>query len=288
MKRFFILASAAIVALASCAKSEVVYNEAPQKIAFKTLDMPMTKATYDQDLGVAAYYINTETEYFGQTLFELENGVWTGGQYWPLSNALKFLAYGPYQESGVTMAATKIQAEDVASDLDFVYSYVDNQGNGYKKKDFEGTGVYMLMKHTKAKVVITVQTGDNEKVTKVELLNTPMTGDCTIAIPAEEITWSFTDADKKDVDFTSKGDIRHLVVPCAPTTIRITYNSVNPAQTGLTTDIDLSTVILKDKEGNTVTGNWLPGYAYTYNISINSSQIVIHAQTTDWVEVSNN
>ena len=287
MKKFFIFASAAIVALASCAKSEVVYNEAPQEIAFKTLNSPMTKATYDQDLGVAAYFINTTTEYFGQTMFELENGVWTGGQYWPLSNALKFVAYGPYQETGVTMSATQIQATAVASDLDFVYSYVDNQGNGYKKKDFEGSGVPMPMKHAKAKVVITVQTGDNEKVTKVELLNTPMTGDCTIAVPGDQVSWRYADADKKDVDFTSKDDIRHLVVPCTPTIVRVTYNSLNPDQEGLTTEIDLSTAIMKDKDNNVVTGDWLPGYSYTYNISINSSQIVIHGQTTEWIEVSN-
>lgn len=288
MKRFFILASAAIVALASCAKTEVVYKDAPEQIAFKTLNSPMTKATYGEDLGVAAYFINTENEYFGQTKFEFENGVWTGGQYWPLSNALKFIAYGPYQSSGVTISATQIFADNVESDLDFVYSYVDNDGAGYKKKDFEGAGVAMPMKHAKAKVVITVTTGDNEKVTKVELLNTPMTGDCTVAIPSEAVTWTYADADKKNVDFTSKDNIRHLVVPCPPTTIRVTYNSLNPAQTGLTTEIDLSTAIMKDKENNIVTGDWLPGYSYTYNISINSSQIVIHAQTTEWVDIVNN
>lgn len=44
MKRFFILASAAIVALASCAKTEVVYKDAPEQIAFKQITGPMTKA----------------------------------------------------------------------------------------------------------------------------------------------------------------------------------------------------------------------------------------------------
>ena len=287
MKKFFILASAAIVALASCAKTEVVYKDAPEEIAFKTMNSPMTKATYDQNLGVAAYFINSDAEYFGHTQFELENGVWTGGQYWPLSNALKFVAYGPYQETGVTISATQINATAVASDLDFVYSYVDNGGAGYKKKDFEGSGVYMPMKHAKAKVVITVQSGDNEKVTKVELLNTPMTGNCSISIPDQKVTWTYVESDRKDVDFTSKDDIRHLVVPCTPTTIRVTYNSENPVQTGLTTEIDLSTTIMKDKDNNVVSGDWLPGYSYTYNIGITSSQIVIHGQTTEWVEISN-
>ena len=56
MRRFFILASAAIVALASCAKTQVVYNDAPEEIALKTVNMPMTKAAYNQDLGVVAFY----------------------------------------------------------------------------------------------------------------------------------------------------------------------------------------------------------------------------------------
>lgn len=42
MKRLVILA-AAIVALASCAKTQVVYNEEPQEIAFKTVSGVMTK-----------------------------------------------------------------------------------------------------------------------------------------------------------------------------------------------------------------------------------------------------
>ena len=45
MKRFFILASAAIVALASCAKTEVVYKDAPEEIAFKQITGVMTKST---------------------------------------------------------------------------------------------------------------------------------------------------------------------------------------------------------------------------------------------------
>ena len=42
MKRLFILA-AATVALASCAKTQVVYNEEPQEIAFRQVENVMTK-----------------------------------------------------------------------------------------------------------------------------------------------------------------------------------------------------------------------------------------------------
>ena len=44
MKRFFVCAAAAIVALASCSKTQVVYNDAPEEIGFKAVSGVMTKA----------------------------------------------------------------------------------------------------------------------------------------------------------------------------------------------------------------------------------------------------
>lgn len=57
MKRLFILA-AATVALASCAKTQVVYNEEPQEINFRAISNVMTRADGDAmplDMGVIAY-----------------------------------------------------------------------------------------------------------------------------------------------------------------------------------------------------------------------------------------
>ena len=61
MKRLFILASAAALMLASCAKTTVVYNEAPEEIGFKAVTGVMTKAhvEWNQEtskLGVFAIY----------------------------------------------------------------------------------------------------------------------------------------------------------------------------------------------------------------------------------------
>ena len=50
MKRLFILA-AATVALASCAKTQVVYNEEPQEIAFRQVENVMTKGGAGTSLG---------------------------------------------------------------------------------------------------------------------------------------------------------------------------------------------------------------------------------------------
>ena len=68
MKRLFLLATAAIVALASCTKTQVVNTEAPEEIAFKQVTNVMTKVTGgldNQDMSVFAYV--SGTPYFGNT-----------------------------------------------------------------------------------------------------------------------------------------------------------------------------------------------------------------------------
>ena len=97
MKRFFILASAAIVALASCAKTEVVYKDAPQEIAFKQITNVMTKAdALTTDMGVFAYTADGDY-YFGPVKFAEVSSVWKGSpaQYYPLQTALDFALYSP-------------------------------------------------------------------------------------------------------------------------------------------------------------------------------------------------
>ncbi len=285
MKKFFILASAAIVALASCAKTEVVYKDAPEEIAFKTVNMPMTKAAYNQNLGVAAFYLDSKEAYFDVTEFSLHNGVWNGNQYWPLADALTFAVYGPFGgATDVDMTATNLAATAVNGDVDFLYAYIDNAGAGYTKKAFQEDGVPVELAHAKSKVSVHVSTGTNENVTAVELLETAMTGDCAVTFANNKVEW--TNKNSATVDFTTTTE--HFVVPATPSKLKITYNSVSPAQTGLDVTIDLAGQIMKDKDGNVLTEtDWQPGYSYTYHININSNQITIHAKEAPWIEAEN-
>ena len=287
MKRFFILATAAIVALASCAKTEVVYKDAPEEIVLKTVNMPMTKAAYDQNLGVAAYKLDG-TSYFPVTEFTLSSNVWTGGQFWPLDTKLAFVGYGPFDGATGVEITTSVGRPNgmivtgVESDVDFVYSvYVDNSGAGYGK----GAEVPMPLYHTKAKIVINVQNGSNETVTKVELLEPNDGGNCTITFP-DHVTWNgYTNTN--DFDFTSVNT--HYVVPGTPTTLRITYDSAEPAKTGLTAEIALADETMYDSEGNEVTGaaTWKAGYSYRYDVTIQSELITIKATEAAWTEQTN-
>ena len=72
MKRFFICAAAAIVALASCSKTEVVNTSAPEEIGFKAVTGAITKAeqdaaTLDGAMGVFAFVHGESTSYFSNT-----------------------------------------------------------------------------------------------------------------------------------------------------------------------------------------------------------------------------
>ena len=105
MKRLFILASAAALMLASCAKTTVVYNEAPEEIGFKAVTGVMTKAgeptklPESENLGVFAHLYDNSVEgelYFGNTQFTYDTDSWKGTKYWPISNGLIFTVYSPY------------------------------------------------------------------------------------------------------------------------------------------------------------------------------------------------
>lgn len=111
MKRLFILA-AATVALASCAKTQVVYNEEPQEIAFRQVENVMTKGGAgtslgnwkDGSMGVFAYKTGETNSYFTNAKFAKSDTEWVGVDdlgnakhyYWPFQGSLDFYVYAPH------------------------------------------------------------------------------------------------------------------------------------------------------------------------------------------------
>ena len=116
MKRFFICAAAAIVALASCSKTEVINNEPQKEIGFKAITSVATKAEQTTanlgTMGVYAYLNEDKSEYFGNTQFAKGAGdLWvaTPSKYWPLVHTLDFVVYAPYAATGTECnSSTKI------------------------------------------------------------------------------------------------------------------------------------------------------------------------------------
>ena len=191
MKRFFILASAAIVALASCAKTEVVYNDAPEQIAFKQITGVMTKAptALTTSMGVFAY--RDGNSYFGKTEFANRNseGYFTAETpvYWPVSGSLDFVLYAPF--TGVTANSSSkdnlVFTKGLNEQLDLLYGKLTSA----KSTD----AVEVALHHALTRIDITVAGGSEISLKGVELLNT--TQSATGTYDGTNMVWSAEDAD---------------------------------------------------------------------------------------------
>lgn len=169
MKRFFILATAAIVALASCAKTEVVYKDAPEEIAFKQITNVMTKAVPDgtqlpATMGVYAY--KGTTPYFSNVSYSDKTGYWGATDdndkaYWPLDNStLTFTVYAPHN-ANAQFATNMLTIPDVTNATDVLYGKTQPTGN---KTSNATTPVDVELGHAFAQVLVVFKAADRKSV----------------------------------------------------------------------------------------------------------------------------
>lgn len=158
MKKYFIIAAAAVVALAACTKSEVDNTAYEQSrvinfnaVAHKATKAPLTGTTYGTgapNFGVFAYALADRDPIAGswaanssalspymdnvEIKYNDTDKIWEpdATYYWPLSGSLTFIGYSPYMASGVTYApASKtltftdfVQVAAVASQKDLMWA----------------------------------------------------------------------------------------------------------------------------------------------------------------------
>ena len=288
MKKYLICAAAAIVALASCSKTQVVYNEAPEEIGFKAATGAITKAeqsgTLTGTMGVFAF-INgpADTPYFTNVPFSKPDGSskWTGGQYWPLQSNLNFVVYAPHGNASYATKKLTVTGADnssytaIANQTDYLYGaeyYDDNDGKGYSKEEVATT-----LKHALAKVTLSF-TGSNATVKTVSLVNPTLKGSYTVdysvvapATPtaewtatAETTNLTLTEFANKTMSSTAQ-PVSIMVVPADDSDIMITYTIAG------TDDILTAT--------HKLTGTWATGTHYIYNIKIDPAAIEFSAPT---------
>lgn len=286
MKKFLLLTTAAIVALASCSKTEVQDLNGPQEIGFKAIPYAMTKATtaldgktsmgVRADLGTTLYFDNTEfAKKVNSKLWAAKNDP----QYWPNSGKLDFLVYAPYSASATTKT-TSIEVATVPAETDFLY------GAKHYKGISKGTdGVPVTLKHAKSQIAVTVQSdiADLYTVSKITLTNVETTGNVKIdyTVPdAPVVTWdakadpAAAAVEINTVDQTisqAKAPAAYgnpvMVLPGKATTLVIAYKM---------NQIKCPDITLTLKE------TWEAGKKYTYNLQFVGNEILFNPSVDDW------
>ena len=303
MKKFFILASAAIVALASCAKTEVVYKDAPEEIAFKAVTGVMTKAPVldtsfpqAQEIKVLAWNTTGGQKYFGPASFTRDgtSGAWEGtpAQYWPTKGSLDFVAY---------TTNTKVTYDDSSAPerLEYDFTLADNSIEQHdfmvskyvKGKASQDAAVPLYFQHTLALIEVNVAcTGQNLTVNSISLSGTTQDGklkvtytdaDATVATFGSGWTGStvtnVTLTKTANVDLTagaaSVNYAHFLVVPETSTSKTLTVNYTLNGNT-FTHPIDLS--------GISSATSWAIGNKYIFNVGIGLKEIKFAPEVVNW------
>ncbi len=307
MKRFFICAAAAIVALASCSKTEVVNTSAPEEIGFKAVTGAITKAeqtgTLSGDMGVYAFINGTaDTEYFTNIKFT-GTDTWTGGQYWPLQSSLNFVIYAPhdagaiYSTKKLTVEASNAGIDVIDQQTDYLYGaeYYDGSGNdegkGYATQE---AAIVTSLNHALAKVTLNF-TGANVTVNSVSLEKPYLSGTYTV---------DYTDTDNPTIEWEANQEANDLTLskikdaelaPAVADDLETPEDETAEAKTASASimvvpeddsDIIISYTIAGTNDVLTATvdldGTWAAGTHYTYNISIQPNEIKFTPSVNDW------
>lgn len=299
MKKFFFCAAAAIVALASCSKTQVVYNDAPQEIGFKAVTGAITKAVqtknnFTQDMGVIAYQSGKTDVYFTNAQFEKKNDAttWNGKtpQYWPIASSLDFFVYSPYQASSdVTPTVTPtntaesktlqvVVADNSEKQDDYLYSTAFIIG-----KSKTSGNIKVNFNHALANVIVKFKGAEVITISNAKLNGTYQSGTYTVTYGnTAEVAWSnqgtetSLDLYNGQLNPQTYSESSWLVVPendsnKVGNTISFEYH-IN----GMEEDVTIS----KEIEIDAV---WAAGTQYIYNVIINTNEIVFEVETVaDW------
>lgn len=192
MKKYFLIAAAACVALAACTKNEVKPVEVEQEITYQTIDtkaasnfasdkhftsyaymLPSGQAWDDKYASGSAYIADADIYYHTSPNYE-----WKADKtyYWPKQGSLTFFAWSTYTNAkpsltGATVSCTQakgiqVDAFDITQNknVDFLVAEVakDKKANTSDHEDESSNtwakGVPTVFKHALSKLVFKVQT----------------------------------------------------------------------------------------------------------------------------------
>ena len=221
MKKYIIIAAAALVASAACTKVEVA-QEAQREISFEVANR-LTKATgvkYENGaFGTYAWFNNTD-DFMVNEQVDLSGGVWKTVDhtfYWPKTGSISFISYSPFDgtsnTAGTVPAVTKnsiTYTGVTAGSVDLMYadkatcSSNVNEVTDSDSADSGYAGVPTVFRHALAKLSFKIkanfveQTDPNDAslkttwevtVKSAKISGFKTTGDCALALNADNKSW---------------------------------------------------------------------------------------------------
>ena len=324
MKRFFFLAVASTAMLAACNKTEVVYNNDPQEIAFNAVNKTAVKAPVDgvvfptnDNMQVAAYLAQgdagagqiTNGNYFAATLFDYADGFWKGSRYWPLSESIiNFLAISEPDpatpvttvfDSAIPAAMAKVTlADNSTAQYDLMYA----AGQGHCKPG-NYPNVDMVFKHALSWIYFTVKTNvtGTGKITvnSITLNGAVYNGELTLTNDSYNVTSSYASAVANvDAVWTPASTKKNVSVVSGPVlcgTTALDFGNGLLVLPGDQTSFTINYTITHAADvANTFNytytlptgGEWEMAKKYIYNITLNLNEILIDPEVADWVDVT--
>ena len=271
MKRFFILASAAIVALASCVKSEVVYKDGPQQIAFKQITGAMTKATdlaTTISLGVTAHDEDGDV-YFSNLPFGHNGTAWANATaFWPYEGSLTFTVYAPAGTAAYNANTEILTIEGVEAGENVYYGTDRFTASKPAKVDGVTPAINLTLKHISAQITVNVNLGSAYELKGLTLkapttkgnVNVDYTLGASVTTPVKTTT--------TDVPLTSGNAV--YVLPGDQTSIVVDFQQTAEPKQTYSKEIELDQT-------------WIANTKYIYNIGINAPEaITFNAEVLDW------
>ena len=178
MKKNILMISAAMLALVSCTKEEVIQINKGQKIEFRTAVTTRANELTNDDLSsfsVTALY--GDVVYFSDVFSkdDTDNSFKsTTDYYWPATDQVKFYAYYPYGDNlpgtvSITADEKKVTgftpASDIASQVDFVTAF-----EVYSKSEATNGSVEIGFQHQLSQIEIKAKNTNSGYTTKIKAI----------------------------------------------------------------------------------------------------------------------
>ena len=312
MKKFYVFAAVAIAVLASCTKSEVVYNQGQQEIGFRQFTGSMTKADPSTSplptttsMGVFSYLTNptnTGAAYFENAEFVNKSGTtkWGGKTpyYWPLQDNVDFVLYAPHQSKDSetkTPSYTpgtktlKVTITDNSGETQTDYLYGKDFYVNTAKPATPSNGVPVVLKHALSKVTIAAKANEASifTVSSIKLFETTQEGSYTVtySTTGDDFTSVVTgsaEAEKKDMEYVSSAwnltkdfsedNTASKFVVPSAQTSIVLEYKMKGSDTKLTATVNLASESAK----------WETGKHYTYNLTLTADEILFDPKVEDW------